>query len=115
MKEARHEEDQEKCPDWKEVKGMHEERAERQRQAARIKKQARSANNGRSYYLPGLWACRVSGGLSQRTLAQRIGSNQSTIRQLEGCYRGACVSTIRRLCTALGVAPEALLCGDSDK
>src|SRR5829696_3621115 len=44
----------------KEVRRMQENRAERRRQVVAIKKEARSANSGRSYLLPGLWACRLA-------------------------------------------------------
>ena len=48
---------------------MQQERAERHKQVQAIRKEARSINNGRSYLLPGLWACRLAAGLSQRQLA----------------------------------------------
>ena len=97
------------------VRRMHEEKAGRRRQAMAIEQGARSANNGRSYLLLGLWACRLASGLSQRDLAKRIGTNQSTVRMLERGQRGAYVSTLRRLCQALEVEPEDLLCGNSGK
>ena len=90
---------------------MAEVRMEPHRQVAAIKTGARSANSGRSYLLQGLWACRLGATLSQRELAEMIGSNQATIRELERERRGAYVSTIRKLCGALGVRPEDLLCG----
>ncbi len=93
---------------------LEEERAERRRQVVAIKKEARSANSGRSYLLPGLWACRLSAGLTQRQLAGLIGTNQATIRELEREYRGAYSKTIRRLCEALGVTPVDLLCGEDN-
>ncbi len=89
---------------------MNEEQAERRCRVEAIKKEARSANNGRSYLLPGLWACRLATGLTQRELARAIGSNQATVRELERGYRGAYMSTIRKLCVALKVTPEDLLC-----
>ena len=94
---------------------MHQEKAGRHQQVRAIKEGARSANGGRSYYLRGLWACRLASGLSQRDLARRIGTNQSTVRMLERGQRGAYVSTLRRLCQALEVEPEDLLCGNSGK
>ena len=90
---------------------MREEKAEQRRQVQAIEKQARSVNNGRSYLLPGLWACRLAAGLTQRQLAKRIGSNQITVRELERERRGAYPKTIRKLCMALDVTPEVLLCG----
>ena len=92
---------------------MQEEKAERRRRVSEIKQGARSINNGRSYLLPGLWACRLSEGLTQRQLAKRIGSSPTTVRQLERQSRGAYPKTIRKLCAALDVTPEVLLCGDS--
>lgn len=94
---------------------MLEETAAQHRQVMVIKKEAKSANNGRSYLLQGLWACRLAAGLTQRQVAQMIGSNQATVRELEREYRGAYPKTIRRLCEALGVAPEDLLCGEKDE
>ena len=91
---------------------MPDERAERRRRVAAIKRGATSANAGRSYLLRGLWACRLAAGLTQRQLAEMIGGNAATVRELERGRRGAYASTIRKLCEALGVAPEDLLCGD---
>ncbi len=98
-------------PVRKEVKDMCEERAERRRQVAAIKAEARSANDGRSYLLQGLWACRLASGCTQRQLAQMIGSNQATVRELEAGHRGAYPATIRRLSEALDVAPADLISG----
>jgi DNA-binding Xre family transcriptional regulator len=94
---------------------VHEERTERHRQVAAIKKRARSLNGGRSYLLQGLWACRQAAGLTQRQLAEMMGSSQTTVRKLERQSRGAYPKTIQRLCRVLGVTPEDLLCGDSSK
>jgi transcriptional regulator with XRE-family HTH domain len=94
---------------------MPEERTERHRQVAAIKKEARSLNGGRSYLLQGLWACRQAAGLTQRQLAERMGSSQTTVRKLERLSRGAYPKTIQRLCDVLEVTPEDLLCGDWDK
>lgn len=99
--------------DKKEVREMPEEKAEQRCQVVAIKKAARSANSGRSYLLPGLWACRLAAGLTQRELARIISSNQATVRELERERRGAYISTIRKLCGALGVTPEDLLCGEN--
>ena len=90
---------------------MREAREERSRRVAAIKEGARTNNDGRSHLVPGLRACRLAAGLSQRELAARIGSTQATVRQLERGHRGAYVSTIRKLCEALGVVPEDMLCG----
>lgn len=90
---------------------MTEEIAERRRRVAMIKQGARSVNGGRSYLLPGLWACRLAAGLTQRQLAEAIGGTQATVRELERQARGAYPCTVGRLYRALGVAPEDLLCG----
>jgi transcriptional regulator with XRE-family HTH domain len=94
---------------------MPEDRTERHRQIRAIKKEAKSLNGGRSYLLQGLRACRLAAGLTQRQVAEMIGSNQSTVRQLEREYRGAYPKTIQRLCNALEVTPEDLLCGGRSK
>ena len=99
-------------PNWEEAKAMPDEKAERRRRLAAIKRGAMSANAGRSYLLRGLWACRLASGLTQRQLAGMIGGNAATVRELERGRRGAYATTIRKLCEALGAAPEDLLCGD---
>src|SRR3954467_3825536 len=99
----------------KEVNKMPEETTERHRQVAALKRGAKSLNNGRSYLLQGLWACRQAAGLTQRQLAEAIGGSQTTVRKLERQYRGAYPRTIQRLCKVLEVTPEDLLCGDGDK
>ncbi|HEY6749886.1 MAG TPA: helix-turn-helix transcriptional regulator, partial [Rubrobacteraceae bacterium] len=71
---------------------MHKEGEERRRRVAAIKEGARTANDGRSYYLRGLWACRLAAGLTQRELAEKIGSSQATVRELEREHRGAYMS-----------------------
>jgi hypothetical protein len=62
---------------------MSEEGTQRRAQVAAIKRGARSFNGGRSYLLQGLWACRQAAGLTQRQLAETIGSNQASIRVSE--------------------------------
>ena len=94
---------------------MPHQRTERHRQVAAIKKGARSLNGGRSYLLEGLWACRQAAGLTQRQVAQMMGSSLTTVRKLERQSRGAYPRTIQRLCKVLGVTPEDLLCRGSDK
>jgi DNA-binding Xre family transcriptional regulator len=98
-------------PNGREVRGMTNEREGRRRSVAIIKETAESANDGRSYLLKGLWACRLAAGLDQRRLAQAMGSTQATVGQLERGDRGAYPKTILRLCEVLGVAPEDLLSG----
>jgi DNA-binding Xre family transcriptional regulator len=97
----------------REVRGMTDETDQRRHSVAIIKETAQSANNGRSYLLKGLWACRLAAGLDQRQLAQAMGSSQATVGQLERGDRGAYPKTIARLCECLGVAPEDLLSGNS--
>jgi DNA-binding Xre family transcriptional regulator len=92
------------------VREMSQEAGERRRQVEAIKAGARTLNGGRSHLLQGLRACRLAAGLSQRQVAQRIGSNQTTVRELERLSRGAYPKTIQRLCRALEVTPEDLLC-----
>jgi transcriptional regulator with XRE-family HTH domain len=95
---------------------MNDEKTERSRRVAAIKETAKSTNNGRSYLLKGLWACRLAAGLDQRQLAQAMGSSQRTVGQLERGDRGAYPKTIMRLCAALRVAPEDLLSdGDPER
>jgi transcriptional regulator with XRE-family HTH domain len=75
-----------------------------------VKKLAKSPNNHRGAFLPGLWAARTTAALSQRELAERIGTSQGTIHNLERLGRGAYPKTIRRLSETLGVDPADLLC-----
>jgi transcriptional regulator with XRE-family HTH domain len=95
---------------------MTDDKEERRHRVAIIKETAESTNNGRSYLLKGLWACRLAAGLSQRQLAQAMGSSLATVGLLERGDRGAYPKTIMRLCAALGVAPEDLLSdGDPER
>ena len=94
---------------------MREEGEKRSSQVAAIKGAARTNTDGRSHLLPGLRACRIAAGITQRELAEKIGGTQATVRQLERGHRGAYVSTIRKLCEALEVGPEDLLCGSGDE
>jgi DNA-binding Xre family transcriptional regulator len=99
-----------------EVRGhMTDETEQRRHGVAIIKETAESANNGRSYLLKGLWACRLAAGLDQRQLAQAMGSTQRTVGELERGDRGAYPKTILRLCKCLGVAPEDLLSGGTER
>lgn len=66
--------------------------------------------------LPGLRALRRRKGLTQRELAELAGTTQGSIWQLETGRRGAYPTTTKRLCLALGVAPEELTCrGDTEQ
>ncbi len=91
---------------------MSDQNMDRHRQVEAIKRGARLATGGRGYLLPGLWACRLAAGLTQRQLAEMMGSDQATVRKLEREHRGAYMKTIRRLCAVLKVAPGDLLCKD---
>jgi DNA-binding Xre family transcriptional regulator len=94
---------------------MTKKRIERHDRIMMIKEGARTANDGRSYLLQGLWACRLALGLSQRQVAEMIGSTQRTVRELERQSRGAYPRTIRKLCQALKVDPEDLICGSAKR
>ena len=63
----------------------------------------------RSTSLPGLAAHRRRRGLTQRQLGEIAGVAHTTVQQLESLRRGAYPQTLRKLATALGVAPEELL------
>lgn len=81
----------------------------RRREVDAIKK-LEHADLGRGVPLRGLWACRMAAGLTQRGLAEAVGTNQGTIHSLERLDRGAYQTTVRRLCEALEVEPADLLC-----
>jgi transcriptional regulator with XRE-family HTH domain len=61
-----------------------------------------------------LKARRLEAGLSQRELARMVGTNQTTIYQLEKEFasRGAYMKTIRKLAEVLKVQPADLICSD---
>lgn len=82
---------------------------ERRREVQVIKKIIGPDQGGRGAYLPGLWACRLAAGLTQRKLAERAGTGSATIRQLERRDRRAQATTLRRLSEALAVSPADLL------
>lgn len=84
-------------------------KTERRLQVEMVKKLAKSTDNRRGVFLAGLWAARTAAALSQRDLAQSIGTSQSTIHDLEGLTRGAYPQTVRKLCAALEVEPADLL------
>ena len=66
----------------------------------------------RSTPLAGLAAHRRLRGLTQRQLAELAGVAHTTVQQLESLRRGAYPQTLRKLATALGIAPEELLHGE---
>jgi transcriptional regulator with XRE-family HTH domain len=67
----------------------------------------------RSAPLPGLAAHRRRRGLTQRQLGELAGVAHTTVQKLESLKRGAHPQSVRELATALGVAPEELLHGES--
>jgi transcriptional regulator with XRE-family HTH domain len=67
----------------------------------------------RSTPLPALAAHRRRRGLTQRQLGELAGVAHTTVQKLETLQRGAYPKTLRKVATALGVAPEDLLHGES--
>ena len=63
----------------------------------------------RSTPLPALAAHRRKKGLTQRQLGELAGVAHTTVQQVESLSRGAYPQTLRKLASALGVAPEELL------
>jgi DNA-binding Xre family transcriptional regulator len=88
-------------------------RKQRRREVQVIKKIIGPDQGGRGAYLPGLWACRMAAGLTQRELSERAGTGPVTIRQLERQDRRARATTLRRLSAALNVEPVDLLTGEA--
>jgi transcriptional regulator with XRE-family HTH domain len=69
----------------------------------------------RGISLPYLRELRHSRGLSQKELGKLARVSSGTVYRVENGLRGAYPGTVRKLARALGVAPEALLCGKSAK
>jgi transcriptional regulator with XRE-family HTH domain len=67
----------------------------------------------RSTPLPALAAHRRRRGLTQQQLSELAGVAHTTVQKLESLQRGAYPKTLRKVATALGVAPEDLLQGES--
>jgi transcriptional regulator with XRE-family HTH domain len=67
----------------------------------------------RSTPLPALAVHRRRQGLTQRQLGELAGVAHTTVQKLESLKRGAHPQTLRKLATALGVAPEELLHGEN--
>jgi transcriptional regulator with XRE-family HTH domain len=67
----------------------------------------------RSTPLPALAEHRRRRGLTQRQLGELAGVAHTTVQKLESLRRGAYPQTLRKLATALEVAPEELLNGES--
>jgi DNA-binding XRE family transcriptional regulator len=73
----------------------------------------RMIDRSRSIPLAGLAAHRRRRGLTQRQLGELAGVAHTTVQRLESLSRGAYPQTLRKLATALGVAPAELLHGES--
>jgi transcriptional regulator with XRE-family HTH domain len=58
--------------------------------------------------LPYLRAWRLSQYLTQAALAERAGVHISSVKRLESVERGASLTTVRKLATALNVTPDQL-------
>ena len=69
----------------------------------------------RSTSLPGLAAQRQRRGLTQRQFGELAGVAHTTVQNLKSLSRGAYPQTLRKLASALGVAPEELLHGESSQ
>jgi transcriptional regulator with XRE-family HTH domain len=69
----------------------------------------------RSTPLAALAAHRRRRGLTQRQLGELAGVAHTTVQRLESLSRGAYPQTLRKLASALGVAPEELLHGESSQ
>ena len=67
----------------------------------------------RSTPLPGLAVHRRRRCLTQRQLGELAGVAHTTVQRLESLSRGAYPQTMQKLASALGVAPEELLHGES--
>ena len=70
-------------------------------------------DRSRSTPLPGLVTHRRRHGLTQKQLGELAGVAHTTVQRLESLSRGAYPQTLRKLATALGIAPEELLHGES--
>jgi DNA-binding XRE family transcriptional regulator len=90
---------------------LRRERDEGRRQVNRIKRGRMIQITSKSVRLGGLKKHRERARLSQEELARMIGTNLTTIRQLEKRYtsRGAYMKTVRKLCDVLKVQPADLI------
>jgi len=90
---------------------LRRERDEGRRQVNRIKRGRMILMTSKSVRLGGLKKHRERAGIGQRELARMIGTNQTTIAQLEKRYtsRGAYMKTVRKLCGVLEVQPADLI------
>jgi DNA-binding XRE family transcriptional regulator len=76
-------------------------------------RRVRMMERSRSTPLPALAAHRRRRGLTQRQLGELAGVAHTTVQNLESLRRGAYPQTMQKLASALGVAPEELLHGES--
>jgi transcriptional regulator with XRE-family HTH domain len=74
-------------------------------------RQDHSKEQHRGIPLPYLKEVRQSRGLSQRELGELARVSPGTVYRVENGLRGAYPGTVRKLATALGVAPEELVHG----
>jgi DNA-binding XRE family transcriptional regulator len=99
---------------WRARNGFGDGDAQQRQQVNRIKRGARYTGAAGTVLLRGLKERRIAAGLSQRKLAEMIGSNQASIQQLEkGTRRGAYMKTVKKLCRALEVSPADVICKGS--
>ena len=73
------------------------------------RKEDQEGSTNRSIPLRSLRELRQSRGLTQRELSTLANVSAGTVYQLENTRRGAYPVTIRKLATALGVAPACLV------
>jgi transcriptional regulator with XRE-family HTH domain len=76
-----------------------------------VRREEDQPHHKRGIPLPYLRELRQSRGLSQRDLGELAKVSSGTVYRLENGLRGAYPGTLRKLASALGVAPEALLYG----
>jgi DNA-binding XRE family transcriptional regulator len=76
-------------------------------------RRVRMIERSRSTPLSGLAEHRRRRSLTQRQLGELASVAHTTVQQLESLRRGAYPQSVRKLATALGVAPEELLHGGS--
>jgi transcriptional regulator with XRE-family HTH domain len=78
-------------------------------------RRVRMMERSRSIPLLGLAAHRRRRGLTQRQLGELAGVAHTSVQRLESLNRGAYPQTMQKLATALGIAPEELLHGESSQ
>jgi transcriptional regulator with XRE-family HTH domain len=72
-------------------------------------KEGQERHQYRGIPLPYLKEMRQSRGLSQKELSKLAGVSSGTVYRVETGLRGAYAGTVKKLATALGVPPEALV------